>query len=195
MIFCACACICAEVCVLVSLLLTCVHTWLLQGFHSHLDISCTHAHVLQGQALPIFDSMEEADYPKCFLLQMWGINIDAFYAGEKKGKRNFSRAPAIGWPQHYLELSSLKTSFGIGTCDDLGRDQLESTCQQKHFQDKQDTPWTGFSIYPLECCLTCWALGWWRGESFCKWPEALSQTATTLHWAILWWVCLEEFPP
>lgn len=127
MIFCACACICAEVCVLVSLLLTCVHTWLLQGFHSHLDISCTHAHVLQGQALPIFDSMEEADYPKCFLLQMWGINIDAFYAGEKKGKRNFSRAPAIGWPQHYLELSSLKTSFGIGTCDNLGRDQLEST--------------------------------------------------------------------
>lgn len=165
--FCAYACICAEVRVLVSLLLTCVHTWLLEGFHSHLDISCTHAHVLQGQFLPIFDSMEETDYPKCFLPQIWEINIDAFCSREKKWEIKLFKGTCHTMTTTLSEVSSLTASFGIGTCDSLGRDQLDSTCQQKHCQDKKNTFLTDFYIHPSECCLTRWALGWWRGESFC----------------------------
>lgn len=46
-------------------------------------------------SLPIFDSMEDTDYPKFFPLQLWGIHIDAFFSRVKKGKINFSELSTI----------------------------------------------------------------------------------------------------
>lgn len=65
-------------------------------------------------------------------------------------------------------VSSLTASFDVGICDNLGSDQLESTYQQKTFSGQAGHIFNWVYIHPLECCLTCWALGWSRGESFCK---------------------------